>query len=147
MKIIKAEVQHITAIAPLFDQYRVFYGQPSDLSGAKAFIRDRVQMKESTIFIAYDDEQPVGFMQLYPLFTSIGMQRKYVLNDLFVIPSFRTQGVGKALMQQAIQFAKEERANQISLQTSIENHPAKALYERMGMQMDLEFDNYILRLV
>ena len=53
----------------LFDLYRVFYEQESDPELAKEFIKARITNNESVIFVAYaDNNEPVGFTQLYPVF-------------------------------------------------------------------------------
>ena len=44
-------------------------------------------------FVAVADGTGVGFVQLYPTFTSIGAKRAWVLNDLFVVPEARRRGV------------------------------------------------------
>ncbi|WP_391201632.1 GNAT family N-acetyltransferase [Psychrobacillus sp. L4] len=126
-----------------FNGYRSFYGQPSDEEGAKSFLLARIQYEESVIFIAYMDENPVGFVQLYPFFSSVGMQRAFILNDLFVDPVCRKKGIGKALMEKAFQFCEEENARFVTLQTATNNQHAKALYEQMGMHIDNECYYYI----
>ena len=55
MDIIKAEIKHLEALAPLFDAYRIFYKQNSDLESAKQFLKDRILNDESIIFLAYLD--------------------------------------------------------------------------------------------
>ena len=104
---------HLNDVANLFNDYRIFYEQPSDINGAKSFIKDRLNNKDSIIFVAstekHGDNKPVGFTQLYPTFSSVSMKRQYVLNDLFVTPDCRRDGVGKALIQHAQDFAINEQ--------------------------------------
>lgn len=130
--------------APLFDGYRQFYGRSSDEAGARAFLRDRITGKESTIFLAEGDGGAVGFAQLYPSFTSTGMARIWILNDLFVLPSYRQKGVASKLLEAAAGFAKETGAVRLSLSTAVTNLPAQALYERHGWKKDAEFLHYNL---
>ncbi|MCH1625296.1 GNAT family N-acetyltransferase [Ferdinandcohnia quinoae] len=143
MKIVKGNISCINEISSLFNAYRMFYKQPSDEEGAKKFIQARILNNESHIFIAYVGEKAVGFVQLYPTFSSVSMQRAYILNDLFVDPTCRGKGAGIALMQKAFQFCESEKARFVTLQTAPNNHIAKALYENMGMQIDNEYDSYI----
>ena len=105
---------HLNDVANLFNDYRIFYEQPSDINGAKSFIKDRLNNKDSIIFVASTSEKKygdksVGFTQLYPIFSSVSMKRQYVLNDLFVTPDCRRDGVGKALIQHAQDFAINEQ--------------------------------------
>ncbi|RFU65063.1 GNAT family N-acetyltransferase [Peribacillus glennii] len=144
MEIIQADIEALEGIVPLFNAYRVFYGQPNDELGARKFIQERITNKESVIFIAYEsDKQPVGFVQVYPVFSSVGMQRAYILNDLFVVPAGRKKGVGRSLVERVYQFCEEMKGRYVTLQTAPDNHTAKALYEGMGMHLDNEYENYI----
>ena len=143
MNIVRGNIDCLEDIALLFNGYRMFYEQKSDLEGAKEFIKERILQEESYIFIAYEEDKPVGFVQLFPFFTSVGMKRAYVLNDLFVDPSCRGKGAGQALMQKAFHFCNEKNGRFVLLQTATSNHAAKALYERVGMELESESDWYI----
>ncbi len=48
----RAEVADVPRLAPLFDAYRVFYEQPSDLAAAGAFLHERVARDESVVYLA-----------------------------------------------------------------------------------------------
>lgn len=143
MNIVKGDISCLEDLTPLFNAYRIFYEQLSDEEGAKEFIKARIQQEESVIFMAYEEDKAIGFVQLYPFFSSVGMQRAFVLNDLYVDMANRGKGVGKELMQQAFRFCEMEKARFVLLQTATSNHSAKALYEKMGMQIDHENDCYI----
>jgi ribosomal protein S18 acetylase RimI-like enzyme len=126
----------VALIAPLFDSYRQFYGVAPDPQAAAAFIRDRLQAKESIIFLAEAGaegaREPVGFVQLFPSFSSVAACRIWVLNDLFVAPDARGQGVGRALMEAARQHAVQSGAKRLTLETMAENRAAWSLYEDLG---------------
>lgn len=143
MKILRAELKDLPVLSPLFDAYRVFYEQPSDERGAAAFLKKRLEREESIVFIGYEKEKAAGFVQMYPTFTSVGMQRAYILNDLFVHPSCRQEGIGKALMHTAFQFCESEGAKFVTLQTAKDNITAQTLYEKIGMQRDTKFYSYL----
>lgn len=123
-------------VAPLFDAYRQFYGQAPDLALARRFLFDRLKRDESVVFAAFEHsglcERALGFVQLYPSFSSVAAQRIWVLNDLFVIPSARRGGVGRRLMEQARAHALETGATRLVLETAAENRAAKSLYEALG---------------
>ncbi|WP_338780023.1 GNAT family N-acetyltransferase [Metabacillus sp. FJAT-52054] len=129
MKILKASIKDAGTIAPLFNAYRIFYSQPSDLEGAAQFLKDRLEKEESVIFIAEDEYGAAGFVQLYPSFTSVGMQRIWILNDLFVVEHARGKGVGQKLIDQAVELCRETGAKALNLETSITNKGAQRLYE------------------
>ena len=139
----QATIHDLDLIAPLFDGYRQFYGQPADLGVAQRFLRDRFQQRESVVLLAVDEEgEGVGFVQLYPLFSSVRAARSYLLNDLFVAPTARRRGVAAALMHEAVDFARAVGAVAMSLSTAHTNESAQRLYESLGWKRDEEFREY-----
>ncbi len=141
MHIVKAEVEHLTLIAPLFDQYRVFYKQKSDLLAAKHFIQNRILNKESEIFLAFINNDAVGFVQLYRSFSSVSLQPIFILNDLFVSKNHRNKGVGEALLNHSKAYCKDLNFKGLALETAIDN-PAQKLYERLGWKKDTACFHY-----
>jgi GNAT superfamily N-acetyltransferase len=142
MRIIKATLEDLETIVPLFDGYRVFYKQRSDPSAARTFIRARLQKEDSVILLAVSDQgEGMGFTQLYPSFSSVSMQGVYILNDLFVSEVHRGKGLGEALLEQAKEFARKEGSRGLTLETAIDN-PARRLYERLGWKKDDEVFHY-----
>jgi GNAT superfamily N-acetyltransferase len=146
MEVLQARAEHLTAVAKLFDQYRVFYHAASDYAAAQQFIAARLQHQDSVIFIACLDTKIVGFTQLYPSFSSVSMQQIWILNDLFVDPQHRGEGVAKALLNVAQDFAERTGAIRIVLATQISNIPAQALYAAAGYLKDEAFYHYALPL-
>ncbi|PJZ51927.1 GNAT family N-acetyltransferase [Leptospira adleri] len=142
----EAAITDLDQVARLFDEYRQFYKKESDLSGASKFIRERVLKGESRIYVAVDDDEKrfYGFTQLYPSFTSLSMKRIWILNDLFVRPEFRKQGVAKALIERTTTLARSMDAKYVSLSTAIDNKNAQKLYESLGFIRDEEFYHYSL---
>ena len=144
MEVFQAETEHLEPLAKLFDLYRVFYGQASDLATARMFLQERLQNHDSVIFAA-SDGQIVGFTQLYPSFSSVSMQRICILNDLFVVTTHRRQGIARLLLTKVKQYAQETGTVKIILATQISNISAQTLYESLGFIKDEEFYHYSLR--
>ena len=132
-KLAPYEYQQVTA---LFDKYRIFYGQPSNITLAENFIKERLDNGESVIFVAFADNRgefvPAGFTQLYPLISSVRAAKNWLLNDLYVDAAFRKQGIGEALIKAAMDFARSESAKFVKLETAFDNYTAQRLYERIG---------------
>jgi len=142
MKIISATIENIDQLVPLFDKYRIFYKQSSDPEAARKFLIERLNKKESVIFIAVDTHKNVlGFTQLYPVFSSVSLQRAYILNDLYVTDKSRGKGIGEALMNHAKKFAIEKNSKGLTLETH-KNNPAQKLYERLGWKKDIHVLHY-----
>lgn len=144
--IVRAEHHHLDKLAPLFDAYRMFYEQPSDVVAAFDFLHERMSNLESVVFLALSkkDGKGLGFTQLYPSFSSVSLCRIWILYDLFVAPGARQSGVGRALMERAHQFAADTGAAYVELSTAKDNLKAQALYESMGYERDLMFYTYEL---
>ena len=132
----RATFEDLDLVAPLFDGYRRFYGQPADIPRAKAFLRERLERNESTILLAMRDGTAAGFTQLYPLFSSVRTARLWLLNDLFVAEHARRGGVARALLDAAVAFAREQGAAGVMLETMRDNAPARALYRAAGWHED-----------
>jgi ribosomal protein S18 acetylase RimI-like enzyme len=142
----RAQARDLDVLVPLFDAYRQFYGQPSDLPRAYAFLAERFLHGESTVFLAEDGRSTVGFVQLYPSFSSTRTAPILILNDLYVAPDARRTGAARALIATATEHAKAEGAARLILSTGVENRPAQALYEAMGWVRETRFYEYGLRL-
>jgi len=143
----KANSADLDVLVPLFDGYRVFYGRDTDPAGAREFLANRFAGSESIIFIASKNGEAVGFTQLFPSFSSAVMARTYILNDLFVSEPFRNQGVGRRLLDAAVEFGKLDGAARLTLSTAIDNHAAQALYRKSGWKQDEQFKVFHYSLV
>lgn len=142
----QAVLADLDAVTTLFDGYRQFYGQASDLVGARHFLKARFEHGQSVVLLAESNGQAVGFTQLYPSFSSVSMARVFVLNDLYVAESARRLGVGEALLKAATDHARQLGAVRLSLNTNVQNLPAQALYASMGWERDQKFNAYHLAL-
>jgi len=136
-----ADLDEATA---LFDAYRVFYRQASDVAAARAFLAERFKRHDSMVLIARHNGKPAGFVQLYPSLSSVSMKRIWILNDLYVAASARRLGIGKRLMDAARDRAAKTGAIRLELTTEHDNTTAQALYERCGYVRDTVFYKYIL---
>jgi ribosomal protein S18 acetylase RimI-like enzyme len=145
IRIVRAARADLEDLVPLFDAYRQFYGQRSDSAAARAFLGERLEREESVIYLAYAGPNlPVGFVQLYPSFSSVSLKRLWILNDLFVHTDVRRGGVGRALLERAKQHAIETGAKGLILSTGVTNKPAQTLYESNGWRREDEFLQYYL---
>jgi ribosomal protein S18 acetylase RimI-like enzyme len=153
----------VPEVSRLFNNYRIFYGQHSDLEGARCFIQDRFHNEESIIFIAelgeagegasaeagsisqYSGESQVraaGFVQIYPSFSSVSMGPIWVLNDLYVDSDYRKQGIARKLLQAVAREAQKQQIIRITLSTAVSNLHAQALYESEAYTQDQSFMYY-----
>ncbi len=138
-------------VVDLFDKYRMFYKQPSDKQLAEKFIKERLENNESIIFVALEQENgkeiPIGFTQLYPKYTSLRALKNWILNDLYVESEHRKKGIGEKLIRTAMQFAKDNQAGFVQLETAVDNYTAQRLYETIGFVKQLpDMDFFVYRI-
>lgn len=138
----KATIQDLSQLTELFDQYRVFYHKESDIPAAENFLKERIENKDSEIFVAESEGKLTGFVQLYPLFSSTRMKRYWLLNDLYVNENYRGKGFSKKLIEEAKQLAKSTDASGILLETGKSNDIGNQLYPSCGFEIYDEVNFY-----
>jgi GNAT superfamily N-acetyltransferase len=84
------------------------------------------------IHLAVVDGAPVGFSTLYYTFTSTRSCKVALLNDLFVLPERRRLGVGRALIDHALGFARAAGIRYVRWSTAASNAEAQKLYAAYG---------------
>jgi ribosomal protein S18 acetylase RimI-like enzyme len=143
VKIIECGTEHLSLVANLFDDYRIFYEQPSDPDGVIIFLKNNLIKKRSRIFLLFDDgQEPVAFAQLYPSYCSIAMEPFYYLSDLYVDKSARRRGYAHKLMTYLIEKFGAESIHRLTLETATTNLPAQSLYESLGYVRERVFVTY-----
>lgn len=143
MRIKTAEVADLKELAQLFDAYRVFYRKESDVEQAFSFLKERIEHNESVIYIAFNEASIMtGFTQLYPRFSSTRMKRLWLLNDLYVHPTYRGLGISKALIEQAKELVRETKACSLTLETEKSNIIGNKLYPATDFSLDEEHNYY-----
>ncbi|ATN06169.1 N-acetyltransferase [Chryseobacterium indologenes] len=131
----KAIISDLPKLAELFDQYRIFYRKDSDIPAATHFLQERLENKDSEIFVAEEDGMLTGFVQLYPIFSSTRMQRYWLLNDLYVNEKHRGKGFSKALIEESKDLCRSSKACGILLETGKGNDIGNQLYPACGFEL------------
>ncbi|WP_312093936.1 GNAT family N-acetyltransferase [Niallia sp.] len=146
MRIYQATIEDLEGVANLFNMYRQFYKQGSDIESAITFIKERMERNQSVIIVVQDKDNYVGFTQLYPSYSSLSMKKTWILNDLYVEKKARKKGIGEMLLQSAKEYAMKTNAKSLSLSTAPDNYTAQRLYEKNGYKQDTQFYHYELDL-
>ncbi|WP_126651865.1 GNAT family N-acetyltransferase [Chryseobacterium aureum] len=131
----KAILSDLPQLAELFDQYRVFYHKTSDIPAATNFLQERLENKDSEIFVAEENGTLKGFVQLYPIFSSTRMQRYWLLNDLYVNENHRGKGFSKELIEESKSLCRSSKACGILLETGKKNDIGNQLYPACGFEL------------
>ena len=129
IKITLANEEHLDELARLFNLYRIFYEQKDDIDRARYFIKNRLTNEESIIFISTDGSEKLN---------------GFVLYDLYVDQNHRGEGVGRLLMNQARDFAKENDYKRLELSTAKDNFIGQSLYKSLGYEVDEDFFHFSL---
>jgi hypothetical protein len=120
----QAVLADLETLVPLFDGYRQFYAQPSDLDNVRVFLHQRLTQRDAVLFIAEAYGRAAGFTQLFPRFRPCrwrGSSSSTICSSSLK-PDARTAG-----------------AIRLSLSTAITNTAAQALYASAGWQRDEVF--------
>jgi ribosomal protein S18 acetylase RimI-like enzyme len=131
----RAEPDEAATVARLLVEFRDWCG--SDWPSANAFLAsvERLIEQPDTEFLlgAVDgDSPPSGVSQLRYRFSVWMATEDCWLEDLYVTESGRRRGVGRALVETALERASARGARRIELDTSEANAAARALYESLG---------------
>jgi GNAT superfamily N-acetyltransferase len=142
----KAKLEDLDMLGVLFDQYRIFYCKESDLERGKKILKERIINNDSLILVADSNNDLVGYVQLFPLFSSTKMERIWLLNDLFIAEKFRGKGISKKLLQASVDFGKDNGTYALWLETEHSNHIANQLYRSAKWELDATHHYYHLHL-
>jgi ribosomal protein S18 acetylase RimI-like enzyme len=129
-------------LLPLVRAYREFYECVPDAERERTFMDAHLRGGTSAIFLAFDGDDAVGFAQLFPTSSTVGLGRSLILEDLYVVPQSRRQGVAAALIRRSVAYARDVGAVSMFLETAKTNTAAQALYERAGWEREGRFYKY-----
>jgi GNAT superfamily N-acetyltransferase len=76
--------------------------------------------------------EPLGFATLYWTWQTLTAARAGVMNDLFVVPAARGQGVGRTLIEESRRRAREHGAAELVWETAPDNLTSQRLYGSLG---------------
>lgn len=144
MMVSRATIHDLEPLSILFDEYRIFYKYESDLSNIRTFLSERITNNDSVIFVSKSNTGALmGFVQLYPLFSSTRMKRLWLLNDLYVNPRFRGAKVSVMLIDRAKQLARETNSAGLVLETAKSNVVGNTLYRKADFILDADHNYYL----
>jgi GNAT superfamily N-acetyltransferase len=142
----QATIQDLSKLVPIFDDYREYFGQQKDPAAVDQFLFEKFEHLESVIFIAQLEDEVVGFAQLYPVYSSLTLQRVWLLNDFFIAEEFRGNGIGTKLFAKVKEFTLLTKSKGIELSVEHSNKKAWVFWEKQGFKMDKEFRYYFYKL-
>jgi GNAT superfamily N-acetyltransferase len=129
-----AEESDFSQILELFKEFAAFEKQPDAVTNSvDRMIKEKDHL---SCFVAEtNDKRIVGYATyFFTYYTWIG--KCLYMDDLYVKPEYRGEGIGKRLMNRVIEFAKCSQCHKLRWQVSNWNNPAVEFYKSIGATID-----------
>jgi ribosomal protein S18 acetylase RimI-like enzyme len=126
----RAEPRDAEAIAQLLYDFNTEYDEPTPEPPQLAERIREVMGGDTIVLLAGDG--PDGLAVLRFRLSLWSTAKECYVAELYVVPQRRGQGLGRALMESAIELARREGADWMDLGTSEDDVAARALYESLG---------------
>jgi ribosomal protein S18 acetylase RimI-like enzyme len=119
------------AVGTLLHSFNTEYGYPTpDPPALAERIRELLPGGETRVLLAGEGPDGVAVLRFRPSIWTRALEC-YVA-ELYVVPARRGRGLGRALMEAAIELARAEGADRMELGTSDDDVAARRLYESLG---------------
>ena len=120
--------------------------EPPDAEAQQRLIEDSFGAKpriESWLAIAAEHEPPVGYAMLLETYSSFLARPTLYLEDVFVLPEFRSRGIGSAFLRRFVALAHERGCGRMEWTCLDWNTRAQRVYEdKLGAQRMSEWYLY-----
>ena len=143
MRIFKAELWNLELILPLFEQYRRERGMSENSERSLAFLANRIHFSESILFVAVQDQQAVGFVQLYPRLSSLRLQRYWQLTDIFVADIPNHQQITSELLRKSRDFVSFTQSKLLVLESAPNQ---REFWQQQGFKLNPNTNVFEIRL-
>jgi ribosomal protein S18 acetylase RimI-like enzyme len=121
------------AVARLLHDFQLEFDEPTPgIDALEGRYADLIRNRDMTVLLAGDGKAGFAQIRYRPWVYSAGPQAHSYLEELYVVPSLRGQGIGRALLEAAMDTARDEGATHMELGTSETDTAARALYESAG---------------
>jgi len=127
----RAQVADAEAIGQLLHDFNTEFDEftPGPQAVAER-ARDLIASGDITVLLAGTSPHGLAVLRFRPSLWKPALD--CYLEELYVVPDRRGQGIGRALMNAAIELAREHGATEMSLGTGEDDIAARALYESLG---------------
>ena len=127
----RATLADTAAIGRLLYDFNTEYGDPTPEPGEIAErMRELLAAGDTVVLLAGEGPDGLAVLRLRPAIWSRGLE--CYLAELYIAPAHRGRGLGRALMNEAIELARREGADYMDLNTAETDVAARALYESLG---------------
>lgn len=101
----------------------------------KKYFQELVADPESICFIAEDDGKLVGYLAASPKPISYRKSRYLEVDNMGVIPEYRSKGVGRMLMDACKKWATENNYQKMFVNSYAKNEKAVSFYQKCGFEI------------
>ena len=101
-----------------------------DEERARVALDEAIVSPQSNVFVAEDGGNLVGFCTTYLDLNSVRFGRRCWVEELAVDPGRRSEGIGKALLDAAKDWARGAGADHLELDSGLGREDAHRFYER-----------------
>jgi len=111
------------------------------------FFMDLHQRFPDTFIVAEENGEIVGYVMCRiesgpPDWGLFGIAKKGHVISIAVLPEHQHKGIGKALMQKALQSMRNHKARECYLEVRVSNTPAVKLYKKLGFKITRTIRGY-----
>jgi GNAT superfamily N-acetyltransferase len=124
--------EEIEELLPLVAGYQTFYHARPEVERNRRFFSQFIHPSNRGLLLgAWLNDRLVGFATLYWFFSSTKAADAVLLNDLFVRDDVRGAGIGRLLIERALDESRRRGAQHLEWYTSPDNLPAQKLYDSL----------------
>jgi GNAT superfamily N-acetyltransferase len=125
-----AEVNDVEAIGRLLHSFNEEFGEPSPSAEVLADRFEALLQGDTVVLLGGDGPDGLAVVRLRMSIWTTGLES--YLAELYVVPSHRGQGLGRALMQAALDEARTRGADTMEIGVDEPDRAARGLYESLG---------------
>jgi GNAT superfamily N-acetyltransferase len=138
----RAALTDVEALVPLVEAHRKFREAAPDPVGTQTFLHERISRDETVIFVAFEGASMVGFTQIYRTYSTTLLAPVYLINELWVLPHLRKNGLGTELEAAAIEHARQAGAVRLTMATVTGDAIPQSVYAAAGWLRDHRLQTY-----
>ena len=147
LKVREAKSADVPAIALLIREFAEFEKLTESCEVTETDLHEAVFGKQSFVqtLVAMDGNRYVGYALFFPVFKSFRGERSVFLEDLYVTPDLRGNGLGFVMLREVAVFAKRQGFARLDWQALKWNEAAINFYKNLGAETDDENLDFRLR--
>lgn len=133
----KTTENDISLVYDFINGLATYEKRPQDVTGSKEMLKFWLfDKKIATAVIAELDGKPVGYAIYYPIFGSFSAKANVHLEDLFINPEYRHQGLGKKFFFKLVEIVKNEGYSKFEWSCLDWNTPSIEFYKKIGANQE-----------